>query len=184
MTDATAAAVSAGRDARRGPSLQAVMEAVSAIVAATTPQALLQEVTQSAVALTDAPFAIGRVTPGPTWTAGIEARIGEDHAAPGRPALVIPLVGREERTAGSIEVGYPESHGFAPDDTQLLVQLATFAGTALENMRLYHAMAEAEAQREAFFGILSHELRTPHTCHHTDTHTGWGALAPSHGAPP
>ena len=44
----------------------------------------------------------------------------------GEARLWIPtcLVGREERTAGSIEVGYPASGRFAPDDTQLLVQLA------------------------------------------------------------
>lgn len=163
MTETTAPAVGPPRDVRRGPSLQTVMEAVSAIVAATTPQALLHEVTRSAVALTEAPYAVGRVAPAPTWPSGIEARAGLDDDPNAGPPFVIPLVGREERTAGSIEVGHPASGRFAPDATQLLVQLATFAGTALENMRLYQAMAEAQAQREAFFGILSHELRTPIT---------------------
>ncbi len=148
---------------RRGPTVRSVMEAVSAIVAATTPQALLQEVTTSAVALTGAPSAIARIAPGPTWRSGIEARAGDDALSGGREPFAIPLVGREELTIGAIEVALPLSGRFSADEAQLLLQLGAFAATALENMRLYQAMAEAQAQREAFFGILSHELRTPIT---------------------
>lgn len=147
----------------RGPSARSVMEAVSSIVAATTPQSLLEEVTSCAVALTEAPFAVARVAPGPTWRSGIEAHAGDEGAPSGSETFAIPLVDREERTIGAIEVAQPPAGSLSPDESQLLLQLGAFAATALENMRLYHAMAEAQAQREAFFGILSHELRTPIT---------------------
>lgn len=168
MTDqlhrtAEAAAIDGGAPAR---SPDTVMEAALAIISATTPQALLDEVARRATALTGAARSVARVAPGSTWRDGVEAqaRAGDADAAAreGQP-LVVPLRDRHGRAVGSVEVVAPTAERFSPDAERLLVQLVAFASTALENMRLLQAMAEAQAQREAFFGILSHELRTPIT---------------------
>ena len=136
------------------------MDAVLAIISTTTPQALVDEVARRAVQLTGARAGIARVREG-SGASGIEAHAGPLSGA--RPDLVVPLRGRDGGTVGEIGVEASAASTFSSAAEQLLVQLAAFASTALENMRLYHAMAEAQAQREAFFGILSHELRTPIT---------------------
>jgi K+-sensing histidine kinase KdpD len=136
------------------------MDAALAIISRTTPHALVDEVTRRAVQLTGARAGVVRLREG-SWASGIEARAG-DLSGP-RPDLVVPLRGRDGDKVGEIGVDAPGDKPHSPEAEQLLIQVAAFASTALENMRLYHAMAEAQAQREAFFGILSHELRTPIT---------------------
>ena len=146
--------------AGHAPPPQTVMDAALAIISTTTPQALVDEVARRAVQLTGARAGIARVRGG-SGASGIQARVGALSGA--RPDLVVPLRSRDGGTVGEIGVEPPADSTFSSAAEQLLAQLAAFASTALENMRLYHAMAEAQAQREAFFGILSHELRTPIT---------------------
>ena len=142
------------------PPPPSVMDAALAIISTTTPQALVDEVARRAVQLTGARAAFARLRAG-SWASGIEGSAGDPWAA--RPGFAVPLRGRDGETVGEIGVHAPEESTFSPEAEDLLAQLAAFASTALENMRMYHAMAEAQAQREAFFGILSHELRTPIT---------------------
>ena len=163
MTDAATDAVTLNGEVPAAP-VQAVMAAALAIISATTPQGLMEEVTRRAAGLTGASSVVARIAPGGVWPEGIEAQAGtEQGAAEDVAPLVVPLTTREGRTVGSIEACPAMGPRFSAGHEQLLVQLGAFATTALENMRLYQAMAEAQAQREAFFGILSHELRTPIT---------------------
>ena len=145
------------------------MEAALAIIKAETSEELLDEVVRRALALIGAEHGMGRLDAGQDLAEPTVRQAGELAAkrtidaagAPGQ-VLSVPLLAPDGRALGSIELS-GKAGGFAPDDARLLAQLAGFASTALGNLRLYHAMAEAQAQREAFFGILSHELRTPIT---------------------
>lgn len=89
---------------------------------------------------------------------------------PLRGWLAVPLVGRDGRNLGLIQLSDKYEGDFTEQDEAVLVQLAQLAAVALDNMALYEAeqaaRAEAEAAvraRDEFLSIAAHELKTPVT---------------------
>jgi signal transduction histidine kinase/putative methionine-R-sulfoxide reductase with GAF domain len=87
------------------------------------------------------------------------------HPGPERPPLrgwlAVPLIGRDGRNLGLIQLSDRQVGEFGDSDTALLVQLAQLAAGALENARLYEALREADRRKDEFLAMLSHELRNP-----------------------
>jgi PAS domain S-box-containing protein len=87
-------------------------------------------------------------------------------AHPSRPALrgwlAVPLVGRDGRILGAIQLSDRADDGeFSEDDEAILQQLANLAAIAIENSRLYDALRDADRRKDEFLAMLSHELRNP-----------------------
>lgn len=77
--------------------------------------------------------------------------------------LAAPLVGRDGRNLGLIQLSDKYEGEFDEQDESMLVQLAQMASAAVENARLYREAQEAIRARDAFLSVASHELKTPVT---------------------
>ncbi|OKH31800.1 hypothetical protein NIES2119_27925 [[Phormidium ambiguum] IAM M-71] len=98
-----------------------------------------------------------------------------DKHPPLRGWLAAPLVGRDGKNIGLIQLSDKYEGEFTQADESILVQLAQMASVAVENARLYEAEQQARAAAEAlreeaqaanrvkdeFLAVLSHELRSP-----------------------
>ena len=74
----------------------------------------------------------------------------------------MPLVGRDGRILGAIQLSDRVDDGdFSEDDEAILQQLANLAAIAIENSRLYDALRDADRRKDEFLAMLSHELRNP-----------------------
>ncbi|HEX7177254.1 MAG TPA: ATP-binding protein [Pyrinomonadaceae bacterium] len=84
------------------------------------------------------------------------------HSAEGvRDLALVPLSARGE-TLGVLAVGFRTSHRFAPEEKQLLEDLAEMAALALDNARLFETIAAAKKIWEQTFdaipdGIIVHD---------------------------
>ncbi len=75
--------------------------------------------------------------------------------------IVVPLKARG-RILGAISHGASESRRqYGPEDLALAEDLATRAGMALDNARLYQQSQAAVRARNEVLGIVSHDLRNP-----------------------
>ncbi|MFO7561303.1 MAG: GAF domain-containing protein [Enhygromyxa sp.] len=93
---------------------------------------------------------------------GHSAYPGRSHDRPPmRGWLGVPLIGRDGRNLGLIQLSDRHTGEFGESDTAMLVQLAQLAAGALENARLYEALREADRRKDEFLAMLSHELRNP-----------------------
>ena len=91
-----------------------------------------------------------------------------DKHPPMRGWLAAPLIGRNGKNIGLIQLSDKYEGEFTEEDEAIIVQLAQMASIAIENTRLYAAEQQARAQAEEancikdeFLAVLSHELRSP-----------------------
>jgi signal transduction histidine kinase len=80
---------------------------------------------------------------------------------PNESYLSAPLVGRNGRTLGVIQLWGKKDGKFSEGDQAILTQLAQMCSVALENARLYKAAQDATRTRDDLVAIVSHDLRNP-----------------------
>ena len=75
--------------------------------------------------------------------------------------LAVPLVGRNGRNMGLIQLSDKAEGEFTEDDEAILVQLSQLAAIAIENARLYQELRANDERKDEFLAMLAHELRNP-----------------------
>jgi signal transduction histidine kinase/FixJ family two-component response regulator len=83
------------------------------------------------------------------------------HHPPLRGLLAAPLVGRDGRNIGLIQLSDKKEGEFTEEDKAILVQLAQMASVAIENARLVQDLRDADRRKDEFLATLAHELRNP-----------------------
>jgi signal transduction histidine kinase/PAS domain-containing protein len=77
-------------------------------------------------------------------------------------AATVPLA-TGGRVLAALTLTYPEAHAFDEGERALLTALATQCAQAIERAQSQESERATREAREAFVGIISHELRTPIT---------------------
>ncbi len=75
--------------------------------------------------------------------------------------LAAPLIGRNGKNMGLIQLSDRSQGEFTADDEALLVQLAQLTAIAVENARLYQELRSNDERKDEFLAMLAHELRNP-----------------------
>jgi signal transduction histidine kinase len=109
-----------------------------------------------AVVETLQPYLVGDVQ-----AAGLQPR-GAQAALRMRSWLAVPLV-RRGTGIGLLEIDSTGRNAFDKADVELLATVARALGGSVELASRYAEERKANALREAFIGVISHELRTPIT---------------------
>lgn len=90
------------------------------------------------------------------------AEFAADQSGPPLSGLMVaPLLGRDGRDLGLLQVSDRVKGEFSEDDANILGQLAQMAAVAIENARLYDRLLQADRQKNEFLAMLAHELRNP-----------------------
>ncbi|HKG57818.1 MAG TPA: ATP-binding protein [Candidatus Limnocylindrales bacterium] len=87
---------------------------------------------------------------------------GPGAAAALRSWLAVPLV-RRGQGIGLLEVDSTQPDAFRPEDVELIMTIARALAGPVELASRFVAERQANALRDAFIGVISHELRTPIT---------------------
>ncbi|MGC3967266.1 MAG: ATP-binding protein [Pirellulales bacterium] len=87
-------------------------------------------------------------------------RHADDHP-PIRGLLAAPLIGRNGRNLGVVQLSDKLEGDFTEDDEALLVQMAQMASVAVESALLYRDLRAADFRKDQFLATLAHELRNP-----------------------
>ena len=130
------AELAASRERRRSEQLLRLSHAALLVNASTDLDELLAVLTAHAREIVGAARAVTKVARGDDDEPAVTAIAAEGSAAPGAPVLTAPLVARDGRTLGTIELVGAEGHPFSAEDEAILVQLAQMASVAVENFRL------------------------------------------------
>ena len=83
-------------------------------------------------------------------------------AMPVRSVLAVPVVARD-RHIGVIALFSERERGFTEADVPFMEEIANRAALAIDNARLYRRLEEANAAKDEFLSLVSHELRSPLT---------------------
>jgi signal transduction histidine kinase/DNA-binding response OmpR family regulator len=75
--------------------------------------------------------------------------------------LAAPLIGRQGRNMGLVQLFDKPDDSFTEDDEAILIQLAQMASVAVENARFYQELRENDRRKDEFLAMLAHELRNP-----------------------
>jgi PAS domain S-box-containing protein len=75
--------------------------------------------------------------------------------------LAAPLMGRNSRPMGLIQLSDKIEGDFTADDEAILVQLSQLTAIAIENARLYQELRANDERKDEFLAMLAHELRNP-----------------------
>jgi len=78
-----------------------------------------------------------------------------------RNILCIPLINRERKCIGTLEVLNKDSGNFTDKDRELLTSISNYVSIALENSKLYEDLKLLDKAKERVINHLSHELKTP-----------------------
>lgn len=86
---------------------------------------------------------------------------GDKTHPPMRGWLAAPMVGRDGKNLGLIQLSDKVEGDFTEDDESVLVQLAQMAAVAVENAGLLETLQHADRRKDEFLATLAHELRNP-----------------------
>ena len=78
-----------------------------------------------------------------------------------RSCLAVPLIDRQGRKVGQIQVADKTAGPFDEQDEAILVQLAAIAAAGFDNAQLYASLREQDRRKDEFLAMLAHELRNP-----------------------
>ncbi len=103
------------------------------------------------------------------WTEEILERLAQDErhltllrGMSVRSVLAVPVVARD-RDIGVIALFSERERGFTDLDVPFVEEIASRAAFAIDNARLYRKLEEANAAKDEFLSLVSHELRSPLT---------------------
>jgi len=77
--------------------------------------------------------------------------------------LAVPVVSQNGVVIGGLFFGHPRPAMFKEEHELLVEAIATQAGIALNNAKLYQELQNLSAKKDEFIGFTSHELKTPLT---------------------
>jgi signal transduction histidine kinase/DNA-binding response OmpR family regulator len=95
----------------------------------------------------------------PAWLES--ASSGAAEHTPMRGYLAAPLIRRDGRNLGLIQLFDKDDGSFTEEDEAILVQLAHMASIAIENAQLYQQAQEAVLARDHLLSMVSHDLKNP-----------------------
>ncbi len=75
--------------------------------------------------------------------------------------LAAPLIGRDGKSIGLLQLADKDEGEFTADDEAILVQLSRLAAIAIENAKLYDELRGNDQRKDEFLAMLAHELRNP-----------------------
>ena len=87
-------------------------------------------------------------------------RLGGDGPV-GNGWMAVPLVARDGKSVGMIQLADKREGVFSVEDEALVVQLSHLATIAIENARLYEELRGNDQRKDEFLAMLAHELRNP-----------------------
>ncbi|MFO0788250.1 MAG: response regulator [Pirellulales bacterium] len=114
----------------------------------------------------------------PTLASVVKSAVESGHAQPISPefvknapnlgsrknwsyAVVAPLIARDMPLGAIVCCLQGTNRQFEPADLALIENLASRAGTALDNAQLFQTIREGERRKDEFLAMLGHELRNP-----------------------